>query len=104
MLKITLSPEVSQRFSVTLEGVSCTIKLHQRTTGLYMDMWVNDVLAFAGVLCLNITKIVRYDYVRAASGFKGELFFVDTKGTNDPNYSELGSRYVLYYLASDEIA
>ena len=104
MLKITLSPEVSQIFSITLEGVSCTIKLHQRTTGLYMDMWVNDILAFAGVLCLNITKIVRYDYIRAASGFKGDLFFTDMQGTNDPSYDGLGTRYMLYYLASDELS
>lgn len=104
MLKITLSPQVSQMFTVTLENVSCTIKLHQRTTGLYMDLWVNDNLVFAGVLCLNITKIVRYDYIRAASGFKGELFFADMQGNDDPEYSELGTRYVLYYLASDELA
>lgn len=104
MLNITISPEVSQIFNVMLEGASCTIKLHQRTTGLYMDLWVNEVLAFAGVLCLNATKIVRYDYIRAESGFKGELFFADMQGTNDPEYSELGTRYNLYYLASDEIA
>jgi len=103
MLKITLSPNVSQIFTVTLEGVSCTIKLHQRTTGLYLDLWVRDVLVLAGVLCLNITKIIRYDYLRAASGFKGELFFADMQGTDDPEYTGLGTRYVLYYLASDEL-
>lgn len=103
MLKITLSSKVSQIFTVTLEGVSCTIKLHQRTTGLYMDLWARGNLVFAGVLCLNITKIIRYDYLRAESGFKGELFFADMQGTRDPDYTGLGSRYVLYYLASDEL-
>ena len=103
MLTITLSPVVSQMFAVQLEGVSCTIKLHQRTTGLYMDLWANGVLVFAGVLCLNITKLIRYAYIRAESGIKGELFFADMNGTNDPEYSELGTRYKLFYLTSSEL-
>lgn len=104
MQSITLSAKKAQQFTVTLESVSCTIKVHQRTTGLYMDLYVGDTAVFLGVICLNANRMVRYEYLRARTGFKGDLFFIDTQGSDDPEWSELGDRFVLYYVTSDEIS
>lgn len=103
MIEIGISAIESQSFTVNLENISCTFKIHQRSSGLYMDLYANDNMVFSGVLCLNSTKLVRYDYLRAETGFLGDLYFIDTLGTNAPEYSELGARYKLYYMTSSEL-
>lgn len=99
MQEISLSPSLSQKVYVTLGGQNCAIKLHQRSTGFYADVYIDDKAIAQGVLCLNCTYIVRYAYL----GFKGDLIFVDTKGTADPMYDEIGTRFRLYYATSDEV-
>lgn len=103
MLRLSISAEKTQQFTVSLDGVSTTIKLHQRTSGLFIDMYVGDKQILSGVRCMNATKIIRYKYLHALSGIAGELFFADSLGINDPEYSELGTRYKLYYLTADEV-
>lgn len=100
MQQISLQASKSQEVSVTLNNQSCKIKLHQRSTGFYMDLYVNDSPIMQGVICLNCNFMVRYKYL----GFSGDLVFVDTKGANDPVWDEIGTRYQLYYLTADEIA
>lgn len=100
---ISLSAEKSQQFTTVLDGISSKIQLTQRTTGLYIDLWVGDKAVCLGTLCLNANFIVRYDYLRANSGFSGDLFFIDTQGSDSPEWSELGSRYLLYYVTDDEL-
>jgi hypothetical protein len=36
-------------------------------------------------------------------GFSGDLFFADTQGTNDPYYTDLGTRYLLVYVTPGEV-
>lgn len=104
MQTLSISAEKSQKFTVTLEGVSCTIQLTQRTTGLYLDLYVGDTAVCLGVICQNANRLVRYDYLRAKSGFRGDLFFIDTQGSDDPEWSELGDRFQLCYVTSEEIS
>jgi hypothetical protein len=37
-------------------------------------------------------------------GFIGDLIFIDTQGTSDPNYTGLGSRFLLAYLSPTDLA
>ncbi|STD93345.1 Uncharacterised protein [Escherichia coli] len=76
MLEIVLSPVKAQQFTVTLGAQVCTIRLNQRTTGMYIDIIVNGEPCLYGVLCLNNNRIVRYGYLP----FQGDLFFTDTEG------------------------
>ncbi|QPN38288.1 hypothetical protein I5080_10160 [Salmonella enterica] len=76
MLEIVLSPVKAQQFTVTLGAQVCTIRLNQRTTGMYIDITVNGEPCLYGVLCLNNNRIVRYGYLP----FQGDLFFSDTEG------------------------
>ncbi|HBX8018331.1 TPA: hypothetical protein MIH01_13120 [Klebsiella pneumoniae] len=99
MQEISLSPSLSQKVYVTLGGQNCAIKLHQRSTGLYIDLYVDDTAVMQGVLCLNCIYLVRYKYL----GFNGDLIFVDTKGDSNPVYDEIGTRFKLYYATSDEV-
>ncbi|KOY61208.1 MULTISPECIES: phage baseplate plug family protein [Photorhabdus] len=99
MIEIALRAVKAQEFTVTLNEQSCMIRLNQRSTGLYMDLTVNDKPVLQGVVCLNCNKIVRYSYLR----FSGELFFADLNGSSDPHWEGLGQRYKLYYLFPGEV-
>lgn len=65
-----------------------------------MDLYVDDSPVMQGVICLNCNFMVRYSYL----GFSGDLVFVDSSGTDDPSYDELGTRFRLYYLTADDLA
>lgn len=99
MQEIALQAQTSQTFTVDLSGQSCQIRIVQRSTGIYLDLYVNSAPVVQGVICINCVKIVRYSYL----GFSGDLVIVDTQGETDPSYDELGSRYRLYYLSPEDI-
>lgn len=84
----------SQTLSVRLAGQACRLHVYQKTTGLYVDLYVNDALLIGGVVARNGVRIVRDAYL----GFVGDLAFADTQGNEDPDYTGLGSRWVLAYV------
>lgn len=95
---IPLRPIPSQTITITLSNQSCRINVRQTSTGIYLDLYVNDTLIIGGVHCQDLNPIVRNRYL----GFIGDLAFYDTQpstitGPNDPVYTGLGSRYVLEY-------
>lgn len=97
---IPTSPVPSQMLTTSLAGQSCQIKVYQKTTGLYIDLSVNDVLIIGGVIALNANLIVRDSYL----GFIGDLAFFDTQDSEDPDYTGLGSRFILAYIEKSERA
>lgn len=99
MQEITLTQEKSQSFSITLADQACVIRLFQGYAGIYMDLTLNNVPIMQGVLCLNNNKMVKYKYL----GFRGDLFFCDQQGNQDPTYDGLSTRYKLFYLTQDEL-
>lgn len=100
MQNISLKPLKAQEVSVNLAGQLVTLRIVQRSTGLFMDIGVDNLWIAQGVLCLNCNKVVRYPYLK----FSGELFFADTKGSLDPAYDELGTRFKLFYATAEEMA
>jgi hypothetical protein len=93
MLGIPLSPLPSQTLSVMLNGQQCQINVYQKSTGLYFDLSIVNLPIVTGMLCRDRVSLIRHEYL----GFIGVIFFCDLQGTNDPEYSGLGSRYVLVY-------
>lgn len=100
MQNISLKPLKAQEVSVNLAGQSTTLRIVQRSTGMFIDIGVGNRWIAQGVLCLNCNKLVRYPHLK----FQGELFFADTKGSLDPVYDELGTRFKLFYATADEMA
>lgn len=90
----------SQNVSVGLGGQSCLLKVYQKNYGLFMDVYVDDVLVIGGVIAENLNRIVRSEYL----GFIGDFCFFDTQGLTDPVYTGLGARFQLFYLSQDEVA
>lgn len=100
MLIVPLIPVPAQRLSVTLAGQICQIKVRQNLTGVYLDLSVNNALVIGGVICQNLNRIVRDVYL----GFQGDLSFYDTQGSDDPDYTGFGSRFLLMYLTTADLA
>lgn len=93
MLSVNIENVKYQALSITLSGQNCIIELTQMDTGLFFSLYINKKPIALNVLCLNDVKLVRYKYL----GFTGDLFFHDTQGNDNPDYSGLGERFLLYY-------
>lgn len=106
MLIIPLSPVPSQVCRVGLPTQQATIAVYQKAPGLFLDLYVNDALVIAGVVCLDRVYIVRDAYL----GFDGDLAFIDTAGIalpalrTDPDYTGLGGRFLLTWLSQEDVA
>jgi|ERR1700759_806276 len=90
----------SQDFNCNLGGQFVTLGLRTRIGGLYVDVYVNNILIVGGVICQNLNPIIRNSYL----GFSGDLLWSDQHGTSDPTSPGLGSRYLLFYVTPDDIA
>lgn len=97
---IPLQPLPSQTLNVFLAGQACTIAIYRKVTGVFLDLTVASVPRVAGVLCHDRVRLVRQAYL----GFVGDLSFIDTQGRDDPQYTGMGSRWVLAYLTPDDLA
>ncbi len=100
MQTIPLQQVPSQTLRVTLSGQSCQINLYTLDTGLYLDLLVNGTAILTAAICEDRNLIVREAYL----GFIGDLAFMDTQGSEDPQYSGLGERWVLLYLSPADLA
>ena len=99
MIVIPLQPVPSQTINAVLNEQPCTIKVYQRSTGLYVDLDLNDVLVIGGVIAHDRNRIVRSEYL----GLIGDLAFVDMHGNEDPTYTGLGDRFIFAYFFPDEL-
>lgn len=96
---IPLQAIYAQTLTVSLGGQSCVITLRQRSTGLYFDLAVNGVTLMTEVLCQPWVLLVR----QPSLGFIGDLAFMDTQGSDAPQWSGLGTRWVLAYLTPADV-
>lgn len=100
MQQIPLQPVASQITRIVLGGQNCQFSLYQKSEGLLFDLISNDVTIVSAVLALDACPLVCRQYL----GFIGNLLFIDTQGSTDPNYTGLGGRYALVYLTEAENA
>lgn len=96
---IPLQPVPNQAVTVNLNNQICQINVRQATYGLFLDLYVDNVLIIGGVICENLNRIVRSLYL----GFSGDLAFIDNQGSSDPTFEGLGTRYSLAYLAPSDL-
>ena len=90
---IPITAVASQQLSVSLGGQSCAINLYQKSTGLFFDLAVEGNPIVTAMLCMNGVGLVQQPYL----GFVGQVAFIDTQGSSDPDYTGLGTRFVLTY-------
>ena len=89
----------NQILSVSLAGQACQLQIVQKSTGLFMNVSVNNAQIIGGVICQDRNRIVRDAYL----GFIGDFAFLDTQGKDDPFYTGLGARWLLAYFSVDDL-
>ncbi len=93
VVQIPLAPTASQTLNVVLDQQLVRLDVYQRSTGLYMNVWLNDALIVAGAICQNLNPVMHAAYL----GLGGDFVFMDTQGSDDPTFDGLGERYVLTF-------
>lgn len=96
---IPLRAVQSQTLTVVLSGQNCRLNVYQKSTGLFLDLYISDSPVLTTVLCRDRVKIVRDEY----RAFVGDLAFADQQGNDDPEFTGLGSRFILYYGDAGEL-
>ncbi|MFP3187361.1 MAG: hypothetical protein RXR52_41425 [Paraburkholderia sp.] len=99
MLIVPIPAKPAPKLSALLAGQNCQINVYQKTTGLYLDLAINNVPIKSGIVCRDRVRLIRHPYL----GFVGDLMFADTQGTSDPTYDGLGARYLLVYLEASDL-
>lgn len=97
---IPLNAIPNQQFTITLDGQICQIRLYWRYDHLYCDLNVQDEVICTGVLCVTNEFILQQPKLN----FSGNLLFVDKEGHGtQPDYKELGTRFVLCFVPESEM-
>lgn len=97
---IPLNAIPNQQFTVTLDGQICQIRLYWRYDHLYCDLNVQDEVICMGALCITNEFILQQPKLN----FSGNLLFVDKEGHGaQPDYKELGTRFVLCFVPESEM-
>lgn len=90
---IPVAPTPNQAFSVVLEERNVSVTLRTLRNQLYADVMCEGVPICATRICQD-----RQVFTARAEhlGFPGlRLCFADLRGTSDPQWAELGTRYLL---------
>ena len=91
---ISLQQVATQQVEVSLNKQSCTIRVCQRDSDIYVDLYVNGEAVVLGALARDRVGLTRHSHLP----FKGELVFMDTRGRDDPQYSNFEDCWKLLYL------
>ena len=96
---IDLQPVPSQVRRLSIDGYNLQLNLYQKEQGLFIDINVDGVDICTGIICRNSVYLNAKPY----GAFKGQVAIVDTAGDEDPEYSGLNSRWVLFYIPEADL-
>ena len=98
MMTVPLRQEPNQSLQIVLGEQNCTLRFISRGVNLYCDLAVDQTVIWSGFICRNLVGLKLYDYL----AFRGQHYFVDMQGEEDPHWSGLGDRFQLVYVEEGE--
>lgn len=99
-VQVPLVAVPSQTLNIVLGRQKCQLALYQKAALLYCDLSVNSVSIIRSRVCRNNIRLLLSAQYR---GFIGDLVITDTQGDTQPDYTGLGSRYVMLYLEAGDL-
>ena len=100
MLVIPIQPVPSQQVLCVLDGQNCQIAIYLKNDRIFVDLNSNGVNLCLASLAHNADPL---DACNSYDGFQGNLYFIDTQGEEDPQYTGFSSRWFLVYLSASEV-
>lgn len=100
MLVIPIQPVPSQQVLCVLDGQNCQISIYLRGSKIFVDLNSNGENMCLASLAHNAVAL---DSCNSWDGFLGNLYFIDTQGNDDPQYTGFNTRWFLVYLFPDEL-
>ena len=91
--QIPLQAVPVQKAAFTLGGQEITVSLLPRLGRLYATVFADGLPVVRERICRHAVPLANEAYCP----LNGELFFIDTAGSSDPVWQELGSRFILVY-------
>lgn len=91
---IPLEAVPAQTMNIVLAGQNCQLALTTLATGLYFTLTADGVSICINTICRNVAHLLED---RGYLGFVGDFAFVDQQGDADPEYTGLGTRWLLLY-------
>lgn len=102
MTEVPLIATPNQELAIELEEQDCTIQVRQLGKYTYLTLWVDSTLIIENAICMPGVAILQ-GYIQV---FSGNFVLVDSSDPENQqlsDYTELGSRFLLLYLAEEEI-
>lgn len=99
MLLVPLQATPNQTLAITLARQATQIAVRQNGDDMYFDLKLDDDYIVRTRICRDRQRLLLDVKYR---GYIGDFAFVDTQGTDDPDFAGLGSRWVLLYLEAGE--
>lgn len=113
MMIVPLSAVASQTLQFVAGGQNCQMTVYTNDGYDYSDAtlstpkeYVAIDFAYNGIQvtttqnCLNRKRLL---INRQYLGFVGDFMFMDTQGTDDPQFEGLGARWLLLYLEASDL-
>lgn len=100
MQTVPLSGVPSQTLQIVLAQQNCQIAVYQKGAHIYLDLSVDGTPILNCRQCVDQGRLL---LGRQYLGFVGDLMFDDTQGSDDPEYTGLGSRWILVYLEATDL-
>lgn len=89
----------SQTLTALINNQNTGLNIYQKGAYLFMDVLLNNTQVIGGVICQNLNVIIRNAYL----GYIGDFAWIDTQGSDDPQYTGLNSRWFLGYFLPSEL-
>jgi hypothetical protein len=97
---VPLAAVPTQTLSIVLGNQNCEITLQLFGNSLYFSLVADGAPIVATRIARNK---IRFLLDAIYKGFAGDFVFVDTQGDTDPQYTGLGTRYLLVYMTESEV-
>lgn len=95
MIRVPLAATPIQTLAIVLNSQACEIALRQNGPNMYFDLTVSSAPVVMSKIVRNKQRLCLGAKYRP---FIGDFLFFDTQGDTQPEFSGLGSRYILYYV------